>query len=364
VDEVSRRALLFAARRLQHEPIAVVFALRAGTAAADEVRGLINVPIGLVTFLLTTRFVGESRMPGRPGFDALGAVTVTAGPLLLVYAIVKAEQFGWGSARILLLGAGAAVLIGLFVLVELRRREPLIQLGIFRIRSLAVANATVLFLASAMFPLFFFGSLYLQGVKGFSPIESGIGFLPFTASVLAGAGLAQRSLPRFGARAVSMFGLALAAAALVYLTRLEPGTAYAGGFVPGLAAMGFGIGNAWLPMTMAATGQVDPEQRGLASGLVNTSQQIGGALGLAILTTIASDRTGSILAGAAEPTSPATRADAVVEGFTSAFAVGGGLMLAAVVVLSVWFRRGDVDVGEVETAEPMPGRPAEVGAHA
>jgi EmrB/QacA subfamily drug resistance transporter len=151
---------------------------------------LINVPVGIGTFAAALRYVPESRVVERRGFDPWGAITVTAGLLLLVYAIVKAEEHGWGSTRTLVVGAAAATLLALFVLIETRLREPLIRLGIFRIRSLAAANATAILTSAAMFPLFFFGSLYMQDVKGFSPIESGTGFLPFTAAVILGAGLA------------------------------------------------------------------------------------------------------------------------------------------------------------------------------
>jgi hypothetical protein len=156
--------------------------------------------------------------------------------------------------------------------------------------------------------------------------------------VLAGAGLAQATLPRFGARAVSLFGLLLAAAGLLYLSRLDAGSDYLGAVVPGFAAMGFGVGNVWLPMTMAATGKVDGGHQGLASGLVNTSQQIGGALGLAVLSTLANERTSTRIAEATEP------AVAAVEGYTLGFAVGAGLLLAAFVVLLAGMRADDVDV--------------------
>ena len=313
---------------------------------------LINLPIGVATFLATLRIVPESRLVGHRGFDPYGAITVTAGLLVLVYAIVKAEEFGWGSERTLLLGAVSLVLLAAFVVIELRHREPLIQLGIFRIRSVAAANGTAILVAAAMFPLFFFGSLYLQDVRGFSPIESGAAFIPFTLSLIVGAGLAQSTLPRFGARVVALSGTLLAAGGLLYLTQLAPGSAYLGAVLPGFVAIGFGIGNVWLPMTMAATGNVGADQQGLASGLVNTSQQIGGALGLAILATIAGDRTGDAVATGTSP------AEAAVDGFTLAFGVGSALFLAAFVVLASRLRREDVDVAEphgtVGRDEPLP----------
>jgi sugar phosphate permease len=225
-----------------------------------------------------------------------------------------------------------------------------------------VANVSVVLVAAALFPLFFFGSIYMQEIKGFSPIESGAGFLPFTVSVLAGAGLAQRSLPRFGAKAVSVAGLVLAIAGFAYLSRVEPDGSYLGALVPGFVAVGFGLGNLWLPMTMAATGSVDAQRQGLASGLVNTSQQIGGALGLAALSTLASEHAASVLAGAADPTGPAARANASVEGFALAFAAGSVILAVAVLALGTWLRRDDVDVTEADPANV--GVPAAEAARA
>ena len=319
---------------------------------------LINIPIGVATLTLVHRFVPESRIPARRGFDLGGAVAVTAAMLVLVYAIVEAAERGWGSAHTLVLLALSAALLGAFVAIERRSAEPLVRLSLFRLRPLAAANASGLLVAAALFPLFFFASLYMQEVKGFSPIESGAGFLPFTLSVLVGAGLAQRTVRRFDPKAVTLGGIALAAAGLAYLSGLERGDSYAAALLPGLMMVGFGVGNAWVPLTVAATETVGADRQGLASGLINTSQQIGGALGLAVLSTVAAEHAESRLASMADPASLAARAEATVDGFAFAFLAGAALMATALFVVLAALRRGDIDVdepGAVSESDPHPG---------
>jgi len=303
----------------------------------------VNVPIGLLAFALSARFVPESRVPGRSaGFDLGGAVLVTAGLILLTFAIVKAEDFGWGDPRTLGLAAGAFALLAGFVVLELRLRAPLVRLSIFRTRSLAASNSAMLLVAGGLFSFFFFGSLYLQEVKGFDPLETGLAFLPVTAGIVVGSGLASQLIRRVGVKPVLVGGLSAAAAGLILLTGLEPGSSYAGGVLPGLLLIAFGMGNTFVPLTLAATTNVEGDDQGLASGVFNTSQQIGGALGLAILSTIASNTTASALAEAGGAVVPAARADALVEGFTTAFTVGSGFMVAGVLLVAFWLRGRDV----------------------
>jgi EmrB/QacA subfamily drug resistance transporter len=258
----------------------------------------VNIPIGIAAFVLSQRFVPESRLTTRTGgFDIGGAVLSTAGLVMLTYAIVKAESFGWTDARTLGLGGGGLALLGAFLLLETRHRAPLVRLGIFRVRSLAAANASMLLVAGGLFAFFFFGSLYLQQVKDFDALETGLAFLPMTAGIMGGSILSQALIRRFGVKPVLLGGLGTAALGMVYLTQLEVASSYWTGLLPGLVLIAVGMGNTFVPLTLTATTNVQGDDQGLASGIFNTSQQVGGALGLAILSTVASDATSSQLAG-------------------------------------------------------------------
>src|SRR5829696_682637 len=181
----------------------------------------VNVPVGIAAALLSLRFVPESRAPDRPdSFDIAGAVAVTAGLIVLVYAIVKAESFGWGSGRTLGLGAAAIALLAAFVLIEQRSNSPLIRLGVFRIRSLTIANTVLLAIGGGLFANFFFATLYVQDILGYSPIEAGLAFLPVTVGIGLGAGLAQQLIKRFDVRHIAVGGMVLAAVGLFILSRL------------------------------------------------------------------------------------------------------------------------------------------------
>lgn len=294
---------------------------------------LVNVPIGAIAFFLSLRYVPDSRAEHRSTVDLAGAFTVTAGLVVLVYAIVKAEAWGWGSASTLGLGAVAIALLTAFVVIEGRHRSPLIRLSIFRVRSLAAANAAMLFVASGMMSMFFFASLYVQQVLGFSPLEAGLAFLPITAGIMIGAGLAQQLVRRFGVRAVALAGLALAAGGMAMLTSIPVSGTYAADLLPGLLLMAFGMGLVFVPITLIATSNVSVEDAGLASGIFNTSQQVGGALGLAVLSTLAADKTASF--GGASPA-------ALVEGWQVAFLGGAVVLTIGLVVLAVFLRPRDV----------------------
>src|SRR4051794_3138534 len=248
----------------------------------------VNVPVGLITLALALRFVPESRADDRRGgFDLIGATLVTSGLVLLTYAIVKAQDFGWGSPRTLGLGAGALALLVAFGFVQNHREAPLVKLSIFRTRTLTTANAVTLLLLSGMNAFFFFGSLYFQQIKGYNALESGAAFVPMTIGIIAGSVISQRLIARFGVKAVLLGGMILGAAGLAWMTGLTPESDYATGFLPGILLLALGIGNAFVPLTLIATGGVAPDDQGLASGLFNTSQQIGGALGPAGLSTFA-----------------------------------------------------------------------------
>src|SRR4051794_40175870 len=297
---------------------------------------LINIPIGLAALALALRFVPESRAENREGgFDLAGAGLVTGGLVLLTYAIVKAQEFGWGSTRTLGLGAAAAALLTAFALVQQRRAAPLVRLSIFRTRTLSVANLATLLLLGGMYSLFFFGVLYFQQVKGYNALESGVAFLPMTLGIIGGSVLSQRLIARFGAVAVLAGGLAIGAAGLFWMTTLTPTVSYAAGFLPGVALLALGIGNAFVPLTLLATSGVAADDQGLASGLFNTSQQIGGALGLAVLSTVANQVTSN---------ATGSHADALVDGYTTAFGVGAALLVAASLVVVGALRGRRVEV--------------------
>lgn len=307
----------------------------------------VNVPVGIAAFVLSLRLVPDSRAEHRPdSVDLAGAVSVTAGLVVLVYGIVEAEQAGWGSGQTLALLAIAVALLAAFVVIERRSPAPLVRLGIFRVRSLTGANVVLLFVAAGMFASFFFVSLYVQRTLGLSPLEAGLAFMPFTAGIMVGATLAQQGIRRFGPRDVALVGMTLAAVGLFYQSGISVGGSYVVDILPGTIVMSLGMGLTFVPITLIATTNVAGEDAGLASGLFNTSQQIGGALGLAVLSTFATDRTNGALAGGAD------QMVALVDGWQLAMAIAGGLMLAAVVVLAVLVRRRDVE--HITGEDPVP----------
>jgi EmrB/QacA subfamily drug resistance transporter len=308
----------------------------------------INLPIGIAAALLSLRYVANSRAEKRPDTaDVAGAVTVTSGLLVLVYAIVKAQDYGWTSAKTLGLGALAAVLLGSFVVIELRSKAPLIRLGIFRLRSLTASNVAMLLVASGLFSMFYFAGIYLQEVLNYGPLKAGLAFLPFTLGIIVGAVASQQLIQRIGIRAVVFVGLTLGAVGLLYFTQLSTTSTYLANVFPAIAVMSIGMGMTFVPLTLLATTKVDADDAGLASGLFNTSQQIGGALGLAVLSTLATSRTSDLIgSGVAQPT-------AITNGFHVAFAVGAGLLLAGIAVIAIFIRSEDVtQIDAAEVAVP------------
>jgi EmrB/QacA subfamily drug resistance transporter len=303
----------------------------------------INVPIGIATAILSRRLIRESRGEEAGTFDVLGAVLVTSGLIVLVYAIVKAKDFGWGSSRTLGLAAVAIALLAGFVLVESRIKGPLVRLSIFRIRSLAVANFVLLLVAGGLFAMFFFASLYAQEILGYTPLESGLAFLPVTAGIVLGSGSAQFLVRKLGVRQNTIAGMVLAAVGLFLLSRVPVHGSYVADLLPGLLLMSFGMGNVFVPITLIATTNVESRDAGLASGLFNTSQQIGGALGLAVLSTLAADKTSSVVRGLDHAASPAELASATVDGFHVAFAAAAILVAAGAVILALLLRARDVE---------------------
>jgi predicted MFS family arabinose efflux permease len=281
-------------------------------------------------------------------------VSVTAGLIVLVYAIVKAQEFGWGSGRTLGLGAIALALLAIFLAIERRSSAPLVRLSIFRVRSLTGANLVLLVVAGGLFALFFFASLYVQEILGYNPLKAGLAFLPVSFGIGIGAGIAQQLVRKIGVRPVGIIGLVLATLGLFWLSRVTPDGTYVKDLLPGLLLMSFGMGNTFVPITLIATTNVGAEDAGLASGLFNTSQQVGGALGLAVLSTLAADKTASVLSGLGHAPSGSERAAALTDGFQVAFTGGAILMLAGLVMLVLLIRPADVANVNPEAA-PVPG---------
>jgi EmrB/QacA subfamily drug resistance transporter len=285
----------------------------------------VNVPVGIIAFALSARLIPESRDTEAHGsYDIAGAATVTGGLMALVYAIVDAETAGWGSAKTLGFFALAIVLLATFVVVEKRAKAPLVRLSIFRIRSLLTANIAMFLAMSGMFAMFFFNTLYIQRVLGYGPLKAGLAFLPFTAGIMVSAGLASQFAPRVGVRLVAASGMLLSAAGLLLLTQLPVHGSYLTNVLPSVVLSSLGMGAVFMPLTLVATTGLEDADQGLASGLFNTSQQIGGALGLAVLSTLAASRTS---AAGGSPT------HALVVGFHWAFAAGAVVMLGALVVM-------------------------------
>ena len=289
---------------------------------------IINVPIGLVGAVAALHVVrtGARHAGATRNFDLAGALSVTLGLVVLTYGIVESESYGWGSARTLLTLAAGAVLLAVFVLIEGRiAKRPLVPLGIFASRSLSGANVVVFCLGGSVFAMWYFLSLYLQQVLGYSPIEAGLAFLPMPLTIAGCTQAATRLTGRFGPGPVLAGGMTLISAGMLLFTGVEPdGTYLADVLVPSLLCAA-GIGFSFIPSTIAATTGVQRSQAGLASGLINTSRQMGGSLGLALLATVATQRTAD-LAG------EVPRAQALTEGFHRAFALGSGVALAGALV--------------------------------
>jgi EmrB/QacA subfamily drug resistance transporter len=311
----------------------------------------VNVPVGIVGFVLSLRLIPESRDAHAHGsYDVAGAVTVTGGLMALVYAIVGAQQAGWGSGKTLGLFALATVLLAMFVVVELRAKAPLVRLSIFRIRSLLTANLAMFLAMSGMFAMFFFNTLYIQRVLGYGPLEAGVAFLPFSLGIMISAGVASQFAPRIGVRPVAAAGMLLSAGGLLLLTQLPVHGSYLTNVLPSIALSSLGMGAVFMPLTLIATTGLDDADQGLASGLFNTSQQVGGALGLAVLSTLATSKSSS--AGGSQ-------LHALVVGFHWAFAAGAIVMVLALAVMVALLRARHVARIEEQAAS---GEPVIVGA--
>ncbi|HEX4467328.1 MAG TPA: MFS transporter [Solirubrobacteraceae bacterium] len=292
----------------------------------------VNVPIGVICATLAPRVLEESHSESESrSFDIPGAITVTAGLALLVYALVRAVNVGWGATSTIVEIAASVLLIAIFVAVELRSRAPLMPFSIFRLRTLRGADTVALLIGMSLFSMFFFVSLYMQEVLGYSPLKAGLSYLPLASAIILSAGVASVAVTRVGFKPVLFTGLLFVAAGLLWFSRV-PGTG--GTFAKNvlgpsvLAAIGLGL--SFVPVTIAAVTGTRPREAGLASGLVNTAQQIGGALGLAILATFANSRTQDLLhAGGV------SKSVALTKGFDRAFFVGACFAVAGAILTLV-----------------------------
>jgi EmrB/QacA subfamily drug resistance transporter len=305
----------------------------------------VNVPIGLAAAALSPRLLPESRVDGHRHFDFAGAISVTAGLSLLVYSLVNANQAGWGSARTLILIGIAAALLVAFVAIERVTKAPLVPFpGIFRLRSIRGVNITALLFAMALFSTFFFITLYMQQVLGYSPLKAGVAYLPLAGGIIVSAGIASPLTTRFGVKPVLVGGLVLVALGLLWFAQMSVGGSYVSDLLGPSLLTAFGLGLGFVAMMVASVAGVEPHEAGLASGLINTSQQLGGALGLAVLVAIANSRRDTVLESVhSMPT-------ALTEGFQTALTVGAGFAIVGAVLALLLVSSGGA-VPQEETGE-------------
>jgi EmrB/QacA subfamily drug resistance transporter len=313
----------------------------------------VNFPIGILAAFLAPRLIDESRATGeRRAFDVAGAVTVTAGLSLLVYTLVDAQNAGWGSLQTVgLLGVSVALLAA-FTAIELRSASPLVPFRIFKSRTLTGANVSGLLVGASLFSMFFFISLYMQQVLGYGPLKAGVSYLPLAVTIIISAGIASQLVTRLGFKPVLLSGFVFIAAGLIWFGQVSWNGGFAADILGPSLLAAVGLGLSFVSVTIAAVGGVAEREAGLASGLINTSQQIGGALGLAVLATIANSRTADLMATAHGPNA---LKQALTDGFQSAFLTGAGFALLGFVLALVLIRRKDsrahVDAAAAEAAQ-------------
>jgi EmrB/QacA subfamily drug resistance transporter len=291
----------------------------------------VNVPIGIVTALLAVRLVPNDQGIGlREGADVPGAALVTGALMLAVYTIVKASDYGWASLHTLGLGAVAIALLIGFVIRESRAKTPLIPLGIFRSRSVSGANLVQMLMVAGLFGMFFLGAVYMQRVLGYGPLGVGLAFLPVALAIgVLSLSITPRLNMRFGARATLLPGLASMAAGLALFARAPVHAGYLADLLAPMVLLGVGAGLSFPSLMTIAMSGVEPSESGLASGIVNTSLQVGGALGLAVLATLSTTRTKDLVAAGV------SQAEALTRGFHLTLVIGSGLLVAAIALAAV-----------------------------
>jgi EmrB/QacA subfamily drug resistance transporter len=292
---------------------------------------LVNVPIAAIVAFLAPRLLMESRHPTATSFDIPGAVSVTAGLALLVYGLVNTVEAGWGSSETLLILAGALALLVVFVTIESRSRNPLMPFTIFRLRTLTGANIVGLLVGMSLFSMFFFISLYLQQVLGYEPLKAGLSYVPLSLLIILSAGGASQLVTRVGFKPTLIAGMLLISVGLLWFSQVSaPNGTYLGDVLFPSMIVAVGLGFAFVPVTIAAVTGTRPDEAGLASGLINTSQQVGGALGLAIAATVANSATADAFASGER-----NRVVALTEGFQDAFLVCAGFAILGAILAAV-----------------------------
>jgi EmrB/QacA subfamily drug resistance transporter len=308
----------------------------------------INIPVGIAALALTPLLLAESRDTQVSTFDAPGAVLVTAGLTTLVFVITQANEFGWASAETIGLFAAAGALLAAFVGWEARAKEPLMPFSIFRIKTVAAANISGLILGTVTFSMFLMLTLYMQQVLGYSPMKTGVAYLAVAGTAIIWSTVAAQLVTRVGVKPVIVAGMAFLTAGLLYFTQVSVGGSYVGDLLPGFLLIAVGLGFSFVPISIAALAGVQANEAGLASGLFNTSQQIGGALGIAALSAVATSTTSDEVAtGTALP-------QALTSGFEASFIWGGIVAALGIVVALVLVRRSDLEAPPVEEEVPQP----------
>ncbi len=307
----------------------------------------INVPVGLAALALTPLLLKESRDARVKSFDIPGAVLVTSGLVTLVYVITQASGYGWTSMETIGLFAIAGVLLAAFVAWEARVQEPLMPFSIFRIRTVSAANLAGLILGTVTFSMFLMLTLYMQQVLTYSPMRTGVAYLAVAGTAILWSTVAAQLVNRVGVKPTIVAGMTFLTVGLLYFTQVSVGGSYASDLLPGFLLIAAGLGFSFVPISIAALAGVAPSEAGLASGLFNTSQQIGGALGIAALSTIATTTTsGEVAAGTPVP-------DALTSGFETAFVWAAGVAAVGILVALILIRREDLETAEEEVPEPL-----------
>ena len=305
----------------------------------------VNIPVGLAALVLTPFLLSESLDKHGQGFDVPGAVLVTGGLSILVLGVTQGRDWGWGSATTIGVFAASAALLAAFIGWESRVKDPLMPFSIFRLQTLTAANVAGFILGTALFAMFLMLTLYMQQVLGYSPLETGFAYLAVAGTAVIWANVAAVAVNRVGVKPALIFGMSLMTVGLLYFTQVSVGGSYWTDLFPGFLIIGLGIPFAFVPITIAAVAGTKPGEAGLASGLINTSQQIGGAVGIAILSTVAISTTEDASLGTPPPV-------ALTDGFQAAFWAGAAIALAGVLV-SVFLVRGrDLTPQEVPIGEP------------
>jgi EmrB/QacA subfamily drug resistance transporter len=313
---------------------------------------LINVPIALLAAFAASRFIQESRAESRSGYDIPGAVSVTAGLFLLVYGFTTAGTSGWSAPLTVALLAGAVAMLAVFVRIELRSPHPLLPMRVILDRNRGGAFLAALLVGGAMLGTFLFLTYFFQGTLHYSALKTGFAFLPFSGGIIFGAGVASRLLPRFGPRSLMVVGLGFATVGLAWFTRLGVDSTYVSHVLFPEIIVSLGMGMAFVPMSSTALVGVDPKDAGVASALVNTTQQVGSSLGTALLNTIAASAAATFVATHVHSTTEARAA--VVHGYTTAFTVSAILLLLAAVAAGTLIRASSKDVQPDPEVEPEP----------